>query len=112
MNVDLDPSTSAARGRAVACARDVVAPAAFDIDRTGRMPAPVLQAARDAVPADVTGDGVTWVVCLEELATKSAATALAAAGAALGLAAGAGSETRVDRPSRRRRRRLARGRRE
>lgn len=84
MNFHLHPAAAAVRDRARACATDVVAPVASDIDRTCRIPGVVRAAARAAVPADAHGDPVAWVAAVEELAVVSAATAMETAGAALG----------------------------
>lgn len=93
MTFHLHPAAAAVRDRARACAADVVAPVAGDIDRTCRIPDAVRTAARAVVPVDADGDLVAWVVAVEELAVGSAATAVTAAGAALG-----GGETSGEAP--------------
>ena len=89
MNCDLHPGALTLLDRARACARDVVAPAASDIDRSGRVPRTVRDAARAVVPVDAMSDALAFVAVVEELAVVSAAVALAAVGDALGASSAA-----------------------
>ncbi len=84
MNFDLPTTTSAHADRARLCARDLVAPAATEIDRTGRIPHEVRAAAQALMSADDRQDDATFCVVIEELAVASAATALTVAGGVLG----------------------------
>jgi len=85
MTFDLHPAAVALRDGARACAADVVAPGAPDIDRTGVVPEAVREAARGVVAAGSSADLVTMAAVVEELTVASAAVALDAAGAALGI---------------------------
>lgn len=89
MTFELDDATRAARAAADACARDVIAPAAAEVDAQATVPAALRAAARAALaPA---ANGVAWTMTVEALATASAAVALAAVADALGVLAGAGA---------------------
>ena len=89
MNFELLTAASVRVDRARAYARDILAPAAPDIDRTGRIPQAVREAAQTVMSADVCSDGVTCAAVVEELAVVSAAAALTAVGGALGIAGAA-----------------------
>lgn len=90
MTFELDDTTRAARAAADTCARDVIAPAAAEVDAQAAVPAALRAAARAALAPPA--DGVAWALTVEALATASAAVTLAAVAEALGLPAGAGAE--------------------
>jgi hypothetical protein len=89
MTFEFDDATRAYRAAAETCARDVIAPAAAEVDALAAVPAPLRAAARAALAPPA--DPVAWTITLEALATASAATALAAAAETLALPDGAGA---------------------
>jgi len=88
MTFELDAEAGAHRAAAEAAAREVVAPAAPDVDRSADVPEALREALRAVLPAGTASD---WVVAVEALAAASPTLALVAAGEALGTPAVAAS---------------------